>query len=195
MSALQISLFGGVRIFHDGQPSPVKVTHTTQALLAYLLLQRHRSHCRVVLAGVLWGEHSEERARSCLSTALWRLRYALEPEGIPRGTYLVTMPTGEVGFNRESDYWLDVAVFEAQAGRVLARPVQVMEAADAVELEHALPLYAGDLLEGFYDDWALREQERLRGLYLNSLAQLMRYYHDRPTDLAHSDVDDSDTPF
>ena len=26
-------------------------------------------------------------------------------------------------------------------------------------------------------------------------AQLMRHYHDRPTDIAHSDIDDSDTPF
>lgn len=26
-------------------------------------------------------------------------------------------------------------------------------------------------------------------------AQLMRYYHDRPTDIAPRDVDDSDTPF
>jgi DNA-binding SARP family transcriptional activator len=32
------------------------------------------------------------------------------------------------------------------------------------------------LLEGFYEDWALRERERLRDLYLRSLAHLMYYY-------------------
>jgi DNA-binding SARP family transcriptional activator len=32
------------------------------------------------------------------------------------------------------------------------------------------------LLEGFYEDWALRERERLRGLYLDSLTYLMGYY-------------------
>ena len=26
-------------------------------------------------------------------------------------------------------------------------------------------------------------------------AQLMRHYHDRPTDIVQSDIDDSDTPF
>src|SRR5262249_41136830 len=43
-------------------------------------------------------------------------------------------------------------------------------------LEGAMDLYGGDLLEGFYDDWALRERERLRLVYLNSLAFLMRHH-------------------
>ncbi|MFQ6102462.1 MAG: BTAD domain-containing putative transcriptional regulator, partial [Anaerolineae bacterium] len=176
MRVLRISLFGGVRIAHDGQISGMKVTRIVQTLLAYLLLQRHRSHPREVLAGLFWGDHSQERARSCLSTALWRLRRVLEPEGTPRGTYLMTTPAGEIGFNRESDHWLDVAVFEEQVGRVLAKPIHAVEAAGVRELESALQLYRGELLEGFYDDWALRERERLRCLYLNSLAHLMRYY-------------------
>ncbi|MFQ5343214.1 MAG: BTAD domain-containing putative transcriptional regulator, partial [Anaerolineae bacterium] len=176
MSVLRISLFGSVRLAHDDRPSEMKVTRTVQALLAYLLLQRHRAHPREVVAGLLWDDHSEDRARSCLSTALWRLRCALEPEGIPRGTYLVTTPAGEIGFNHESDHWLDVAVFEEQAGQVQAQPIHTVEAADVQELESVLQLYTGDLLEGFYDDWALRERERLRLLYLNSLAYLMRYY-------------------
>ncbi|MFQ5854953.1 MAG: BTAD domain-containing putative transcriptional regulator, partial [Anaerolineae bacterium] len=176
MSILRISLFGDVRIARDDWSSEVRVTRSVQALLAYLLLQRHRVHPREVLAGLFWGDHSENRARSCLSTALWRLRSALEPEGIPRGTYLVRTPAGEIGFNHESDHWLDVAVFEEQAGRVLAQPIDVTESAKVQELENALRLYTGELLEGFYDDWALRERERLRFLYLNSLAHLMHYH-------------------
>jgi DNA-binding SARP family transcriptional activator len=176
MSVLRIYLFGSVRIVHDGRPAEVNVTRIVQALLAYLLLQRHRCHSREVLTGLLWGDHREDRAHGCLNTALWRLRRVLEPEGIPRGTYLMTTPAGEVGFNRERDYWLDVEVFEAQVGQVLAQPFTAMEAADVEELEQTLQLYSGDLLEGFYDNWALREQERLRCLYLNSLAHCMYYY-------------------
>ncbi len=176
MSVLHISLFGSVRIAHGGWSSEAKVTRTAQVLLAYLLLYRHRAHPREVLAGLFWGDRSENRARNCLSTALWRLRCALEPEGIPRGTYLVTTPAGEIGFNRESDHWLDVAVFEEQTDQVLTKPIHAVDAADVCKLEHALQLYDGDLLEGFYDDWALRERERLRLLYLDSLAYLMRCY-------------------
>jgi DNA-binding SARP family transcriptional activator len=111
MSVLRICLLGQVRIAHADLPSPVKLTHTVQALLAYPLLQRQRSQPRETLAGLFWGDYSQERARSCLNTTLWRLRQVLEPDGIPRGTYLLTISTDEVGFNLESDYWLDVATF------------------------------------------------------------------------------------
>lgn len=179
MSVLRIRLFGNVRIAHDDWRSEAKTTHAVQALLAFLLLQRHRAHPRESLAGTFWGDRSESRARGCLSTALWRLRQVLEPKGIASGTYLVTTSTGEVRFNGKSDHWLDVAVFEEVVTPILATPVRVMDDAAARELEAALELYTGELLEGFFDDWALRERERLRGLYLNSLAHLMQYHKNR----------------
>ena len=176
MTALRICLFGSIRIARADWASELKITRAVQALLAYLLLYRHRIHPREVLANLFWGDHPEEQARSCLSTALWRLRCALEPGDTTRGTYLVTTPMGEVGFNHKSDYWLDVAVFEDQASRIAGKPIQVMDADDAHQLENSIQLYVGELLEGFYDDWALRERERLRSLHLKSLAHLMRYY-------------------
>jgi DNA-binding SARP family transcriptional activator len=176
MTTLRICLFGSVRISHARWDAEVKITRAVQTLLAYLLLYRHRIHPREVLVGLFWGEYSEERARSCLSTTLWRLRRALEPGDTTKGTYLVTTPTNEVGFNRESDHWLDVAVFEEQVNKVVRKSIKTMEPHDAGQLENALNLHIGELLEGFHEDWALRERERLRFLYLESLAYLMRYY-------------------
>jgi DNA-binding SARP family transcriptional activator len=177
MGAVRIYLFGSVRIVHDGRPVETNPTRIVQGLLAYLLLHRHRYHSREVLANLFWGDRREERAaHGCLNTALWRLRRALEPEGIPRGTYLVTTAAGEVGFNRDRDYWLDVEIFESQVGHALAQPLATMGAADVERLEQTLQLYTDDLLEGFYDDWALRERERLRSIYLNGLAHCMDYY-------------------
>lgn len=177
MSFLRICLFGGFQIaHHPSVKADTKITRSAQGLLAYLLLFRHRIHPREALAGLFWGDHSEERARSCLSTALWRVRRVLEPGSIPKGTYLLTTPTGEIGFNPESDYWLDVAVFEKKVSSVLAKPIQAMEVTDAIAVERSLELCEGELLEGFYDDWALRERERLRALYLKCLAHLMHYH-------------------
>jgi DNA-binding SARP family transcriptional activator len=176
MNTLRISLFGCVRIDQSGWASPIKITRTIQALLAYLLLQRQRSQPREVLVDIFWGEQPPERAYSCLNTTLWRLRQALEPSGVARGTYLLTTSTGEVSFNWESDHWLDIAAFEDQARRLLAKPVQLMEAGDTQTLSEALQLCTGELLEGFYDDWAIREREHLRRLQLNSLAHLMQYH-------------------
>jgi DNA-binding SARP family transcriptional activator len=144
-------------------------------LLAYLLLQRHRSHSREELAALFWGEQSEDKARGCLNTALWRLRCALEPSGSGRETYLQGSHVGEVEFNRASRYWLDVAAFEEPVRRILAAPVETIEERKMQKLRNVMQLYRGELLEGFYDDWALRERERLRTLYLNGLAYLMKY--------------------
>jgi DNA-binding SARP family transcriptional activator len=133
-------------------------------------------HAREVLAGLFWGESSEQRARCSLRTAIWRLRKVLEPAAIPKGTYIVTTPMGEVGFNRESKHWLDVADFEHNSMQILAKHIKALTAEDVRNLENTLTLYKGDLLEGFYDEWALRERERLRTLYLKSQDHLLRYF-------------------
>jgi DNA-binding SARP family transcriptional activator len=178
MTMLRMSLFGGVRVWWDDAGGDLKLTRSVQALLAYLLVQRHRTHRREVLAGVFWGEHTDERARSCLTTAMWRLRRALEPAGVRRGTFVEVTPLGEVGFNAGSRHWLDVAEFEQCISRPLARPLQSLTGTDIDQVRAGLSLYTGDLLEGFYDDWAVRERERLRSLYLDGLACLMLYYRD-----------------
>lgn len=159
MPALHIQLFGSVNVAHRGAPRDARPIHTVQSLLAWLLLHRRKKlHAREELAAVFWGDQSDARARSCLNTALWRLRQVLEPAGVPRGTYLIS-DSGAVGFNGESDYWLDVAAFEEGVER---------------GAEDAISCYTGDLLEGFYDDWVLRERERLRMLYLECLGKLLR---------------------
>jgi DNA-binding SARP family transcriptional activator len=154
----------------------IKAGRTLKGMLSYLVLFSERIHAREVLAGLFWGDSSENRARSCMSTTLWRLRKILEPDGIKRGTYLLTPSPGEVGFNPESNYWLDVAELESQAQPILVKSYQALVSDEVLELEKALDLYSGDLIEGFYDDWALTERERLRSLYIKSLAHLLGYY-------------------
>ncbi len=175
MSLLRVSLFGGIQIAHEGGPDVETPTRAVQILLAYLLLQRRRTHSRESLLGTFWGDHDEGAARNCLNTTLWRLRRVLEPPGVPRGTYLITTPAGEVGFNALSTYWLDVDVLERHASAVIDASEEALTASAVARLEEAVQLYTGDVLDGVYDDWALRERERLRAMYLNSLGCLIRY--------------------
>lgn len=175
MGLLEIKLFGPVRISHDQWQTKISTTRAIQGLLAYLLLQRHRTHPREGLASLFWGDQNEDKARGCLNTTLWRLRTILEPSGVAQGTYLIRDHSGNIGFNRESRYWLDIANFEEEIHRILKIPYESIEPEQVKKLENALQLYDGDLLEGFYDDWILREREKFRALYLNSLAYLMNY--------------------
>lgn len=175
MATLRIYLLGSIHLGYSQQPAEIKLTRSVMNLLAFLLLQRSRLHPREVLASIFWGNQREDQARRCLSTALWRLRRLLEPEGVAKGTYLLTTPMGEVGFNRDSDFWLDVAVFEDKVTPVLAKQNAALTPAEAQELAYAVSLYQSDLLAGCYDDWAVRERERLRLLLLQSLFALMRF--------------------
>jgi DNA-binding SARP family transcriptional activator len=179
MEPLRIWLFGRVRVAYGEDTPEIRFTRGAQTLLAFLLLHPHRYHPREVLAELAWGDRPDDQARAALNTALWRLRNLLEPEGITRGAYLRTTSSGEVGFNWDSNHWLDLAAFEKCASCILAIPPDAMQPGHADQLEAILPLYDGELLEGFYEDWAVRERERLRDLHLSSLARLLRYHRRR----------------
>jgi len=176
---LRVSLFGGVHIELDEASEQVKLTYTVQALFAYLLLNRQKTHPRDILAGLFWGECSTDRAHNCLNTAVWRLRRVLEHGNILAGKYLISTSREELGFNTQSDYWLDVDRFENQVERSLTIPIEIATEKDIFLLEQTAKLYTGDLLEGYYFDWALQERERLRCIYLNCLYYLMRFFSTR----------------
>ena len=165
MAALRISLLGVMRVSNEVEPLEDQMHRPVKGLLAYLALFR-RDHAREVLLDLFWGDYTEDRARKCLNTALWRLRKVIEPKGVPRGTYLITTSLGNIGLNRRSNYDLDVAEFEKHTQKALAQSYSALTAGQARTFEEALSLYTGDLLEGFYDDWALRERERLYSLQL-----------------------------
>jgi DNA-binding SARP family transcriptional activator len=175
MALLRIQLLGAVRVFHADHAYDARLTQTLQPLLAWLVLNRKKTHAREALTELFWGEQREDRARRCLSTALWRLKQALEPDGVRPGAYLIST-TGTVGFNNDSDHWLDVAAFEEGVGLLRTLGHRTGNAQDWLRAEAAIGHYTGDLLEGFYEDWAIRERERLRLLYLDSLTTLLTHY-------------------
>ena len=152
--------FGGLRIERDGEPLQLP-TQGARDLLAYLLAFRERPHPRPVLAGTLWPDLPESKARRHLSDTLWRVRRVL-------GDHVV-VDDEHICFNNELPYWLDVEQFlrsmpGSKLGRVGAPTLD--EHADRELIEGALTLYQGPFLDGLYHDWALAERERLRGLYL-----------------------------
>lgn len=180
MTSLSIYLFGNLKVVRNDN-EPVKLRPSAKSIFAYLLLQRQShpnnpGHRRENLVDSFWADNDEQHARRCLSTTLWRLRRELEPQDTPRGTYLLTPDTGEIGFNFGSDHWLDVIDFENKIRQGMSLLVEEMGPADAQILEEAHALFTGELLEDCYDDWVFRERERLNLLYLNSLVRLMTYY-------------------
>ena len=139
--------------------TPLEVTgKKTQALMGYLAVESARPHTRDQLAGLLWSETGDERARHNLRQALSKIRRSHGPLISTSGDALtldLTLCT------------TDVREFERLAG-----------SHDIDELSHCIALYRGELLDGLvlrepvFDEWILGAQHRLRRSAYNAIERL-----------------------
>lgn len=155
---LRIHFFGSLRLFHDEQPLKFSALPKTLPLLAHLLLQRNAPTARDHLAFTLWPDGAEADARSNLRRHLHDLRRALPPAPDDQPWLLADSST--VQWNPAAAWRLDVAEFEQLRG-------------DSARLAEAVALYTGDLLPNCYEDWVIRQRERLRTVFFEALLQLV----------------------
>jgi len=97
-------------------------------------------------------------ARSNLRHALWRIRKTIESDH-HAAPYLLTDELA-VSFNAGADFWLDTAIL-THNGESLQDQLS------------ALAVYRGELLPGFYDDWATLERERLESVFQHKMQRLL----------------------
>jgi DNA-binding SARP family transcriptional activator len=143
------------------------------SFLAYLVLYRELDHPREVMIEHFWSSHEPVRARSCLGTALSRLRKVLNVEG---HDWLELSARGEPRLSLSAPIWCDVVAFETGIAPALTAPAGALEPSLLGNLVAALAHYRGDLLLGWYDSWVLTERERLRLLCLRGYRRLMEHY-------------------
>lgn len=175
---LKLVLFGSGQAYYDDQPI-TDFPHTRAGkLFCYLLLNRHHPHQRDHLAGAFWGDRSTAAARKCLRNAIWRLRRMLDAAGADADEYLL-VTNDCVSFIRTSNFWLDAAAFATAVYRFRDISGESLIAEQAAELETAVDLYIGDLLEGVYSDWVLYEREEMRLAYLGALNKLLVFHSTR----------------
>ncbi|MDQ6780105.1 MAG: AAA family ATPase, partial [Candidatus Eremiobacteraeota bacterium] len=156
MDCLQLKLFGRLQLSYCGRSLKFNAPAKTEALLAYILLSRERRVGRETLAFALWPDESEERARANLRRHIQLLQRTLPPR--PKQPWICS-DRGEVQWNPQSDFWLDVIDFERLSGQ-----------ADGISA--AIELYLGDLLVDNFEEWLLPERERLRRMQCRNLERL-----------------------
>jgi DNA-binding SARP family transcriptional activator len=174
MATLRIQLFGTLRLQRCGRVLDILDTRAGE-LFTYLLLHRERPQSRELLAATFWGDSPTSQARKYLRQALWQLQVALNGHNQPAAVQMLCVEPNWIGLNPHADLWLDIAAFERGF-----RVVQDVDGADldtdmASALAQAVALYRGDLLEGWYQEWCLRERERLQIMHLAMLEKLMGY--------------------
>jgi DNA-binding SARP family transcriptional activator len=166
-----VELLGRTRIFSRGRE--VALSRQSISFLAYLVLYRDLDHPREVMIEHFWSSHEPTRARSCLGTALSRLRKGFQIQGCD---WLELSPRGEPRISPSAPIWFDIVAFEKGISSVFSAPPGELAAEQRDNLISALNHYRGDLLLGWYDNWVLAERERLRLICLRGHRRLMEHY-------------------
>jgi DNA-binding SARP family transcriptional activator len=186
MRHLDIALLGSFHVQVDGQPLTDFATDKVRALLAYLVLERDRPHRREALAGLLWPDQPDARARQNLRQALTYLRQTLRDTDAETPFILVERTTIEIA--PSVDLTCDVAEFlaldRACAEHRHIRPNACLPCLQ--RLERMAALYRGPLLDQFalrdstlFEEWAVRRREWLQQRAVDALAQLGEYMERR----------------
>ncbi|MBN1137863.1 MAG: tetratricopeptide repeat protein [Anaerolineae bacterium] len=184
MAGLSMWFLGGFRVSLDGGPGINLKYDKVRALLAYLALESERPHRREALAGLLWPELSERRARRNLSQVLYVLRSALE--GTEQPCLQVTPQA--VQFDPACEHWLDVRAFTSLLSACQEHAHWQLETCPACgeRLARAAALYAGPFLHGLslgdspaFEEWQLVQREHLHQLAVDALAALAGGYEAR----------------
>jgi len=168
---LEIFTLGGVRILRGNKPIAHLSTRKAEALLVYLASTR-RPQPREVLADLLWDERTQSQSLANLRVVLTTLRQAV-------GESLI-ISRDAVAINPSAIVWLDAAQMED--GLRDLHLLGKINSKTAVPVAQALELYRGDFLEGFsvldcrrFEDWQVRERERLHHLAIDGFSELVSY--------------------
>jgi len=168
VSRIQVNLFGGFEVWLNSARIPT-LPKKVEALLAYLALNIGRSLMRDTLTALLWGETGDVQARNNLRQAFFVLRRRFGSTGstIP----LILLTTGETVTLNPVAVDVDAVKFQL-----------LIAEGTPNELQRAVNLYKGDLLEGLnvtespFEQWLLAQRERLRELAMDALRQLLAFH-------------------
>lgn len=166
MARLAFSLLGIPSLVVTGR-GPVSISAACWPILGFLLTRPGSVASRSRLAGALWPDQSEDSARRCLATALWRFRTSLDGISCP-----VSAHGERVALKLDTDVWIDTRAFEVRVRPVVEQPGVRLDHGLRARLRRAIRLYRGDFLAGHDQEWLAPEREQLRCLYLDSLYAL-----------------------
>jgi len=176
MAGLHIFLFGKLKLSFENQDILGLEARKAQELFCFLLLNPHRSHFRETMADLLWGDAPATQPKTYLRKAIWQLQTVLDAHVTVTRVPLLLAETDWVQLNDKADYWLDAQVFKEIFTLVQNIPGRHVGAMQAKQMEQAIKMYRGDLLEGWYSDWCLYERERYKYMYLAMLDKLIAYH-------------------
>ncbi|MEA5456307.1 BTAD domain-containing putative transcriptional regulator [Sinomonas sp. JGH33] len=143
----ELRLLGCWQLLRNGTTVPVGARQQRLIAALALLGQRPRSF----LAGLLWPESTEQQASGSLRATVFKLRHQLP---------------GLLGDAAEPVSLAPTVVVDVDG---LRRSAEAARAGHPLSARQAERFYSAELLPGWYEDWVIFEQERLRELRIAAL--------------------------
>jgi len=178
MTHLFIHLLGPFEANLNEVPLTQFRSDKVRALLAFLCVESDGAHRREKLAGLLWPDFPETRARTNLRRTLSDLRDVidnrLEPGNALPSANLLRITRQTIQFNLDSDAWVDVQTI-----------IKTLEASHPTiaDLEAGVACCRGEFMAGFslpdntvFEEWLLFQRERFSRLTLDALGRLAEAY-------------------
>ncbi len=176
MARLTLTFLGTFHVTYDDQVLTAFATDKARGLLAYLAVENGRAHSRAALAGLLWPDQPEDRARQNLRQTLLYVRQALGPAAnrlqVDRDVVELRLGTDDV---------VDVATF-IQLNDACRRHSHRRRdgCLPCLKRQEAMAtLYRGEFLAGFYvdnsdrfEEWAVLNREWLHQQAIEALDAL-----------------------
>ena len=147
------------------------------ALLAYLAVSQ-RPHSRDALAGLLWPDEEQSKARAELRRMLWVINKALEPSWLESNRQTV-------GLAETADIYIDVYQFEQllASWQLHGHDSHTLCPQCAADLSTAIDLYQDDFMAGFalygsdnFERWQQQQAAARRQALAEALDKLM-FWH------------------
>jgi DNA-binding SARP family transcriptional activator len=172
--SLTAKTLGSLRVWRGREEITAREWQRERARQLFALLLAHRGQFlqREQILEHLWHDADPPSAEAGFKVALNALAHALEPSRPSRATgFFVLRRESSYGLNPAAVLHVDSDEFQALLARAERHADEPTEATRL--LTEALALYQGDYMSDFlYEDWALRERERLRQMYLSAATQL-----------------------
>lgn len=176
MSEIAIHLFGPTRVTVGPEAAPLRLGRSALGLLVFLAVHPERPMQRDYVSAELWPDSAPDKARSRLSTAIWRLRKALR---LARADDVIEDgPGGTLGLSPRCAGAVDINRFARAARAFLEDPDGAACPCTAAGVG------ALDPLAGWDELWALSARVRLEDLREACLVALLQRHCAEGDDVA-----------
>jgi len=175
---LHIRVLGGsiIKNFHEETVTLKWKTYKMKSLFFYFIVNKEKVFLREHLIEKMWPEGRKVKNKEMLLRySIYYIRKIIR-EITSKSQPFIEYKDGAYSLNPRFKIWIDVEEFEKKYNKVKTYWGKREEEYLITLCEEAISLYKGEFLPEVYEEWAVKERNRVREKYLYLLEKITEYY-------------------